>query len=152
MECKPAEVKELKGLATASLELVQRSRLDKKGNQGGKTLSRGLSRGGGGNPSFPSPSAGDLRELPRVPLRGEGSCGGGGAHCSILAWRIPWMEEPGRLQSMGSSIPVSGRYPGEENGNPLQYSCLGRSLASYNPWSHKELDVTEHTRIGEGCA
>ena len=35
--------------------------------------------GGGGKPSFPSPSAGDLRELPRVPLRGEGSCGGGGA-------------------------------------------------------------------------
>ena len=27
----------------------------------------------------PSPSAGDLRELARVPLRGEGSCGGGGA-------------------------------------------------------------------------
>ena len=25
------------------------------------------------------PSAGDLRELARVPLRGEGSCGGGGA-------------------------------------------------------------------------
>ena len=23
-------------------------------------------------------------------------------HCSILAWRIPWMEEPGRLQSTGS--------------------------------------------------
>ena len=23
-------------------------------------------------------------------------------HFSILAWRIPWMEEPGRLQSMGS--------------------------------------------------
>ena len=22
-------------------------------------------------------------------------------HASILAWRIPWMEEPGRLQSMG---------------------------------------------------
>ena len=22
-------------------------------------------------------------------------------HCSILAWRIPWIEEPGRLQSMG---------------------------------------------------
>ena len=22
-------------------------------------------------------------------------------HSSILAWRIPWMEEPGRLQSMG---------------------------------------------------
>ena len=24
------------------------------------------------------------------------------AHSSILAWRIPQMEEPGRLQSMGS--------------------------------------------------
>ena len=23
-------------------------------------------------------------------------------HSSILAWRIPWMEERGRLQSMGS--------------------------------------------------
>ena len=22
-------------------------------------------------------------------------------HCSILAWRIPWAEEPGGLQSMG---------------------------------------------------
>ena len=23
------------------------------------------------------------------------------AHSRILAWKIPWMEEPGRLQSMG---------------------------------------------------
>ena len=23
-------------------------------------------------------------------------------HSSILAWRVPWTEEPGRLQSMGS--------------------------------------------------
>ena len=27
---------------------------------------------------------------------------GMGAHSSILAWIIPWTEEPGRLQSMGS--------------------------------------------------
>ena len=25
-------------------------------------------------------------------------------HSSILAWRIPWTEEPGRLQSMGSQV------------------------------------------------
>ena len=25
-----------------------------------------------------------------------------GTHFSILAWRIPWTEKPGRLQSMGS--------------------------------------------------
>ena len=24
------------------------------------------------------------------------------AHSTVLAWRIPWMEEPGGLQSMGS--------------------------------------------------
>ena len=27
---------------------------------------------------------------------------GTATHCSILAWRIPWTEEPGGLQSMGS--------------------------------------------------
>ena len=27
---------------------------------------------------------------------------GMGIHSSILAWRIPWTEEPVRLQSMGS--------------------------------------------------
>ena len=26
------------------------------------------------------------------------------AHTSILAWRIPWTEEPGGLQSMGSQM------------------------------------------------
>ena len=28
-------------------------------------------------------------------------------HSSILAWRIPWTEDPGRLQSMGSQRPQS---------------------------------------------
>ena len=27
-------------------------------------------------------------------------------HSSILPWRIPWTEEPGRLQSMGSQSPT----------------------------------------------
>ena len=27
---------------------------------------------------------------------------GMGTHSNIRAWRIPWTEEPGRLQSMGS--------------------------------------------------
>ena len=49
------------------------------------------------------------------------------------------------------SIPVLGRSAGEGNGNPLQYSCLGksygeRSLVGYSPWGLKELDMTEHTR------
>ena len=42
---------------------------------------------------------------------------------SILAWRLPWTEEPGGPQSMRS-----GRCPGEGNGYPLQYSCLENSM------------------------
>ena len=47
-----------------------------------------------------------------------------------------------------SSIPGSRRSPGGGNGNPHQYSLLGkfhgqRSLAGYSPWGHKELDTTE---------
>ena len=46
-------------------------------------------------------------------------------HSSILAWRIPRTEEPGRLQSMESHrIGHNWVTNGEGNGNPLQYSCL----------------------------
>ena len=33
--------------------------------------------------------------------RGDPLKEGMATHYSILAWRIPWTEEPGRLQSMG---------------------------------------------------
>ena len=47
-----------------------------------------------------------------------------------------------------SSVPRSGRSPGERHGNPLQYSFLKnphklRSLAGYSSWGHKELDMLE---------
>ena len=46
------------------------------------------------------------------------------------------------------SISGLGRFCGEGNGNPLQYSCLEnphgqRSLVGYSPWGCKELDKTE---------
>ena len=44
-------------------------------------------------------------------------------HSSVLAWKIPWTEEPGGLQSMGL-LRVGLLCIGEENGNPLQCSCL----------------------------
>ena len=85
-------------------------------------------------------------------------------HCSILAWKIPWREEPGGLQSMGVT-----------KSRTLQYSCLEnsmdrgawwatvhgghkesdtpvflpgkfhgqRSLEGYSPRGHRELDTTE---------
>ena len=77
-------------------------------------------------------------------------------HSSTLAWKIPWMEKHGRLQSMGlqrvghdlatsvsslsplshppanvrnmGSIPGSGRSRGGGNGYPLQYSYLGNPI------------------------
>ena len=31
-------------------------------------------------------------------------------HSSVLAWKIPWTQEPGRLQSMGSQeLDMTGR-------------------------------------------
>ena len=54
-------------------------------------------------------------------------------HSSTLAWKIPWAEEPGRLQSWGhEESDTTGRLhfhfslsgTGEGNGSPLQCACL----------------------------
>ena len=54
-------------------------------------------------------------------------------HSSTLSWKIPWTEEPDRLQSMGSLELDTTKWLhfyfslsciGEGNGNPLQRSCL----------------------------
>ena len=57
---------------------------------------------------------------------------GSGTLLGSLAWKIPWTEEPGRLQSMGS-LRIAHDWEtllwlllscvGEGNGNPLQCSC-----------------------------
>jgi len=44
-------------------------------------------------------NAGDLGLIPRS---GRSTGEGNANHSCILAWRIPWTEEPGRLQSMES--------------------------------------------------
>ena len=75
-------------------------------------------------------------------------------HSSTLAWRIPWTEEPGGLQSMGSQSrtrlsdftfthwrrkwkPTPVFLPGESQG---RQSLVGRHL-----WGCTELDTTEAT-------
>ena len=48
-------------------------------------------------------------------------------HSSTLAWKIPWTEEPGRLQSDTTEqlhFHFSLSCIGEGNGNPLQCPCL----------------------------
>ena len=51
-----------------------------------------------------------MQEVPIRSLGWEDSPGKEMAtHSSILAWRIPWSEEPGGLQSMGSQLDTTER-------------------------------------------
>ena len=43
----------------------------------------------------------------------------------------------GELRDMGS-IPGSGRYPGEGNGTPFQYSCLENLMDRGTWWATKD--------------
>ena len=94
-------------------------------------------------------------------------------HSSTLAWKIPWMEEPGGLQSMGSQRvrhdwatslslftfmhwrrkwhPTPVLLPGKSHGQ--------RTLVGCSPWGREELDMTERLHFhfslscsGEGSA
>ena len=47
-------------------------------------------------------NAGDARDAGSIPGLERSPGGGHGTHSSILAWRIPWTEQPGGLQSIGS--------------------------------------------------
>ena len=101
-------------------------------------------------------SACNMGDSSSIPGSGSSPREGKGNPSSILAWKIPWTEEPGGLQSMRSqrvghewgfpggsevkvsasnvgdlgSIPGSGRSPGEGNGN-------SSILAWRIPWTEK---------------
>ena len=46
-------------------------------------------------------NAGNIRDADSIPGSGISPGGGMVTHSSILAWKIPWTEEPGGSQSMG---------------------------------------------------
>ena len=53
----------------------------------------------------PSASAGDITDVGTIPeslSREDPLEEGMATHSSVLAWRIPWTEEPGGLKSVGS--------------------------------------------------
>ena len=80
-------------------------------------------------------------------------------HSSTLAWKIPWTEEPGRLQSMGSrrvvhdcatSLPLFTFMHWRRKWQPtpvfLPRESQGRgSLVGCRLWGRTELDTTEAT-------
>ena len=53
-------------------------------------------------PKLPSWTTSLLQETGSIPGLGRSPREGVATHSSILAWRIPWTEEPGRLRSTGS--------------------------------------------------
>ena len=88
-------------------------------------------------------------------------------HCNILAWRIPWTEEPGRLQSMGwqrvrhdwATSPSTKQYTKDFplfshlgllkishqkcQGEHLKYQCR-----SVSPWGKTHTHTHTHTLQG----
>ena len=89
-------------------------------------------------------------------------------HSSILAWKIPWTEEPGGLQSMGShrvghdwsdlaaatAAAESWRRQWQLTPVLLPAKSHGwRSLAGSSPWGHEESDTTEwlHFHFSLSC-
>ena len=51
----------------------------------------------------PPAYAGDIRDMSSIPESGRPPGGGHGNPCpSMIAWRIPWTEEPGGLWSIAS--------------------------------------------------
>ena len=92
-------------------------------------------------------------------------------HSRTLAWKIPWTEEPGGLQSMGSrrvghdsvtSLFTFHFHAWRKKWQPTPVFLPGeshrrRSLVGCSPWCHEELDTTEQLHfhftlscIGEG--
>ena len=80
-------------------------------------------------------------------------------HSSTLAWKIPWMEEPGRLQSMGSlrvehdwatSLSLFTFMHWRRKWQPTPVFLPGESqgwgsLVGCRLWGHTESDTTEVT-------
>ena len=79
------------------------------------------------------------------------------SHSSTLAWKIPWTEEPGRLQSMGSlrvrhdsatSLSLFTFMHWRREGQPTPVFLPGEfqgqgSLVGCCLWGRTELDTTE---------
>ena len=49
-------------------------------------------------------NAGHAGDMGLIPGSGRSPGKGNGTYSSILAWRIPWTEEPGGLQSMSHTV------------------------------------------------
>ena len=57
------------------------------------------------------------------------------------------VKNPSAIVGDGCSVPELGRSSGEENGNPLQYSCLGNLMDKGAWWAIVHGAAESQTRI-----
>ena len=72
-------------------------------------------------------------------------------HSSILAWRIPWMKQPGRLQSMGSQrVGHTERLHFTFTIDAFELWCWRRLLRV--PWTARRSNQSILKEISPGCS
>ena len=67
------------------------------------------------------------------------------AHINLVASQVAQWEESAKQEMWVGSTSESGRSPGEENGNQLQYSCLGNPMDRGTWWATVQ---GGHKRVG----
>ena len=100
-------------------------------------------------------SAGDRRDAGSVPGLGRSPGGGhGNTHSSILPWRIPWTEEPGRLQSSCLRRGHNSRCPSHIHCPLFEWVIIQMSAASRPPQAipaecfNPKLKIYEQNKCG----
>ena len=94
-------------------------------------------------------NAGDARDSGSIPGSGRSPGVENGNLLQYSCWKIPWTEEPGKLQSLGSlsqtrlkrlsssSSVVRKRFPGGASGKEPACQCRGCKRRGFNPWVRK---------------
>ena len=102
-----------------------------------------------------SASAGDARDSVLIPGLGRSLGEEMATHSNTLAWKIPWTEEPGRLQSTGSLRVGHNQETSlsllctEGNGNQLQYFCLENPMDRGAWWATVHGVAKSRTRLSD---
>ena len=82
----------------------------------------------------PPASASDARDTGSIPGSGRPPAVVNGNHSSVLAWEIPWTEEPGRLQSVGlQRVRRDGAHTERKE---IHYEWV--SIPFYSRWNNRE--------------
>ena len=92
---------------------------------------------GGSVPKNPPAKAGDAADAGSIPGREDPLEQEMATHSSILAWRIPWTEEPGGLQSMGSSQKIRHDWARTQGKAEGSFLLSPRSIM----WGHKKTAI-----------